>query len=31
VLTISQILETLRDEGCISEAVFADVKAYLTS
>jgi len=29
VLTISQILRTLRDEGCITETVFADVKTYL--
>ncbi len=29
VLTISQILETLRDEGCITEAIFDEVRLYL--
>ena len=31
VLTIGQILETLREEDCITETVYADVKTYLTA
>ena len=31
VLTISQILDTLRDEKCISETTFEEVKRYLAA